>query len=92
MSHNAFPRLEREYAEDMAMREHHKMERNMGYFSEQAEEQYERGEQDLYLAEMHEMTIQALRKCVPVLSAEELGVLCFHAGIQPKDLLGDEKC
>ena len=62
----------------------------MSHFSEmhaEQEEMYERGNDDLFLAEMHYLTLQALKKCVRVLTAEELSLLCHHAGISPKDFL-----
>ena len=37
--------------------------------------------------EMHQLTFQALCKAASVLSADELAVLCHHAGIAAKDVL-----
>ena len=43
-------------------------------------------EQQKALEELHQQTIEALKLCVPVLTPEQLSLLCWHCGLQPKDL------
>jgi len=36
--------------------------------------------------ELHQKTVEVLLKVLPHVTAEELGLLCFHAQIPPKEL------
>jgi uncharacterized membrane protein YgdD (TMEM256/DUF423 family) len=59
----------------------------MGYFAEQAAEQdQQQQEQEMLQAELHYTVINALKKCVMTLSAEELAAVCYVAGINVKGL------
>ena len=60
----------------------------MSRMSEQAYEQdQQKQEQEMFQAELYIKTIEALKKCVDVLTADELAVLTYQCGIQPKELL-----
>jgi len=37
--------------------------------------------------ELYQLTVAVLVKLVPVLKADELSLLCWHCGIQPRELM-----
>jgi hypothetical protein len=60
----------------------------MGRMAEMAYEQdQQQQEQEMFQAELYIKTIEALKKCVNVLTADELAVLTYQCGIKPKELL-----
>jgi hypothetical protein len=44
-----------------------------------------RGPDEDVMAELHQAVIGVLQKCYPLLSNDELAILCIATGVSPKD-------